>query len=286
MQPPALRQRFTKVQKILTLVVCLAPLWADPSAARISSPGFSVVSVNLASHSEVSTVEALFAANPSLQNADVYLLQEVYRSDSGIVMPAAFAERHGLHLIYAPAYRLKQGGEIGLAILSRYPIRESQIIPLPAFDLTFRSRQRIALEAIADAPSGPLTILNVHLDTRISFAQRKQQLEPLLERLSHDASRAVIGGDFNTNPFQWKFGLLPYPSTRTQASQISRLFAAKGFQSAFPLGKQTHDLPAFQLDWMFTKQWSPVETEVFPLRQSDHHALWAHLPIHAKIPSP
>lgn len=271
--------------KLLTLVVWLAPLWADPSAPPNPSLGLSVISVNLASHSEVSIVDALFAANPALSKADVYLLQEVFRSDSGIVMPAAFAERHGLHMLYAPAYRLKQGGEIGLAILSRYPIRQSQIIPLPAFNLTFRSRQRIALEAIADAPAGPLTLLNVHLDTRISFAQRKRQLEPLFARLASSSSHSVIGGDFNTNPFQWKLGFLPYPSTRTQAAQIARLFAGNGFQSAFPLGKQTHDLPTFQLDWMFTKEWNPLETKVFPLRQSDHHALWAHLPSPAKTAS-
>src|SRR5688572_25278517 len=79
-----------------------------------------------------------------LRNADVLFLQEVVREGEASVADAV-AVRLGRFVAFAsPEGRSTLGG---LAILSRYPLRDLRIHPLKPQNLVFRSRKRIALAA-------------------------------------------------------------------------------------------------------------------------------------------
>ena len=68
----------------------------------------------------------------------------------------------------------------GNAVLSRWPIRSSRVRPLAhnALALQF-DIQRGAIEAVIDAPGGPLRVYSVHL-SHVAAGQRLPQIEDLL----------------------------------------------------------------------------------------------------------
>ncbi len=74
----------------------------------------------------------------------------------GLDMDASFRDESG-----AFVNRRRQHGEM---ILSRYPIVSSRIFPLPKMgSITRHAIQAALLEAVVDAPTGPLRVYNVHL---------------------------------------------------------------------------------------------------------------------------
>lgn len=241
------------------------------------APSYSLVSWNLASQPGGENLARVLERHPELAQADVYFFQEVHRSADGLVATQNFAQRRGLHHHFVAAHPGDKGASIGLAIVSRFPLEQVESIPLEKFDLTFRSRTRVALAALASTPQGPLRLFNVHLDTRITAQQRLQQLEPVLERARASAGPVLIGGDLNTNPLYWQKGILPLPLWGGgQAARVFRQMEKEGFRSALPLGVQTHDLPGFQLDWVFSRQLEPTRSRIYSVRESDHHALHIH----------
>lgn len=93
----------------------------------------------------------------------------------------------------------------GNAILSRFPVIESQNLPLPpCFDHMNRPEKRQgnrhALIARLDCGSGKfVTVANVHLEVFGTARCRGAQMQFLLERLPDGP--AIVAGDFNTNTF-------------------------------------------------------------------------------------
>ena len=152
----------------------------------------NVVSLNMAKEVRLGPILADFERVPEVKNADIYLLQEVAQPGPGSV---SVAEQLGsalkLHVAFAPA---KAGvTDQGLAILSRYPIRNVTIRPLKACDLLFRSRSRIGLAATVDTPSGALRVYDVHLDTRVNPSERLAQLASVVEDSMRFSGPRLIG---------------------------------------------------------------------------------------------
>ena len=95
----------------------------------------------------------------------------------------------------------------GNAIASRYPVRQARVhaLPWPA-DADAPSLPRVAVEAVVDAPSGPLRIVTTHLEYW-SRTQRDRQVLALrdLHREAHGRARAGApprddGGPFHAYP--------------------------------------------------------------------------------------
>jgi endonuclease/exonuclease/phosphatase family metal-dependent hydrolase len=165
----------------------------------------------------------------------------------------------------------------GLAILSRYPLRDMEVVALPHINLNLRSRVRIALAATADTPSGPVRIINTHLDTRIELLPRIKQLEPALERANSQSYPVILGGDFNTNPCRWMWNMLPLPYAQNQANGLESYMRSQGYVSPVPATLATHDLFGMRLDWVFLKGFESAGYRIQPIRYSDHHAVQVNL---------
>jgi endonuclease/exonuclease/phosphatase family metal-dependent hydrolase len=251
------------------------PCEAGSLAARVEPrPTLRVVSYNVHYGRDVTGLAAAIAANAALAEADVLLFQEI-ESHPGDHRAEALARRLGLFFVYAPA-RPKKRGTHGLAILSRYPLSDFEVLALPHFDLGWGTHRRIALAATLDWNGTPVRVVNVHLDTRLTADQRARQMAPVLEHAA-PYPRAVIGGDFNT--ISCLSALLPgvpiaLPGT-SQGPALDRHLQAHGYLT--PFGRIGWTGPLRQrLDGVFVRG---LDVGTFDkedgVTASDHIPIWA-----------
>jgi len=252
-----------------------------PPVAR-SPERLRVVSFNVHYARDVGLLAQSLKSNPALRDADVFLLQEIESyAGEGSSRARKLAEALGLNYVYAPARSTRSGGTHGLAILSRYPLSEIEVVPLPHNDLGAKTRRRIALGATVEAAGRRLRLYNLHLDTRINIDARLAQLAPVLEaarRQPHET--VVIGGDFNTNPLRWAWGgRLPWFRSN-QAAEVDSFMDARGF--ATPLtasGSTTHrKLWKVRLDSIYIRGLEPKDFHIEEgVDVSDHFPVWLDL---------
>ncbi|AYD03057.1 endonuclease/exonuclease/phosphatase family protein [Neorhizobium sp. NCHU2750] len=158
-----------------------------------------------------------------IREADVIALQEITRGspdNGGIDLAGRFAELLPDHFsVFAAPCDVFLGGDItdgrrmerrfqfGNMILSRWPILSTRHFLLPrsrSFDKL--NLQRGAVEALIDAPSGPIRAYSVHLD-HVSPDERIAQILYLKERVLNFAAE----GGALTAPAASGFPQLPLP---------------------------------------------------------------------------
>lgn len=232
----------------------------------------SVVSINLAKKTDAELMVREIQAVEHARNADLYLFQEVVQPDGATSVAEEMARKLNMHVVFAPC--APGITNQGLAILSRYPLRDREVLPLKQFNLTMRSRTRIALAATMETPFGPVRVINTHLDSRINASQRVEQLTPVVEANRKFNGYRILGGDLNTNPFFWVSHVLPLRGKNGQGTAVRQLLASNGYTTPFTT-HSTHDFLGLQLDWVFFKDLATHGSGTEVLRFSDHHAIWA-----------
>lgn len=163
--------------------------------------------------------------HPFLSDHDLLLLTEV---DHGMArsgnkhVTRELAEAMGYHAVFAPshlnfdmgngpeAHRTQGQNEAALqghALLSKFSIRDIQLIPLPEpKDLMLGKDERQyghenALLATVETPLGDLHVVVNHLSARSSRKQRVEQTQCILNALKNRPGPALIGGDWNTHTY-------------------------------------------------------------------------------------
>ena len=153
-----------------------------------------------------------------MADVDVLCLQEVARNYPD--MPGSAGEdQFALLAGLLPGYTALEGiatdvrgaegkrRQFGNMILTRYPVIQvfAHLLPWPA-DAAVPSMQRIALEAVLDAPFGPVRVTTTHLEY-YSEMQRRQQVNRLRELHAEAAAHRgdlkqarKDGGPFETMP--------------------------------------------------------------------------------------
>jgi endonuclease/exonuclease/phosphatase family metal-dependent hydrolase len=241
---------------------------------------FTVASVNMAGEVRVGEILEAWKLADSVGHADILLLQEVRQSNgNGEAVTEALSRRLGLSVAYAPADLLENGHTQGLAILSRYPLKQVRVIPLEYFRLRFRSRCRIALIATVETAAGFVRLVNVHLDTRINSRDRIAQLGPVFEEVKGFDGPQIIGGDFNTMNVFWFRTMWPLPRLQQQSKAVRDAFALRGFHTpltATPATFRFLGLP-LRLDWLYVKNLEPLVWGVDRIRFSDHRGVWVQM---------
>ena len=132
--------------------------------------------------------------------ADLVALQEVDRGagrsqeqDQSLKL----SELTGLNHAFGKAIDF-DGGQYGVAVLSRYPIASSKTLPLPS---SKDREQRVALEVRVPVPEfSPLIFVCTHLDHHSDEKDRMAQATKLLDLFSHGPSAAILAGDLNATP--------------------------------------------------------------------------------------
>jgi endonuclease/exonuclease/phosphatase family metal-dependent hydrolase len=141
---------------------------------------------------------------------DVALLQEVdvrTRRSAGVDQPATLARLTGFHAAFAKSLDY-DGGEYGIAILSRWPISRDTVVRLPVEPPQERSggsyEPRSAQRVVIASPLGPLQVINTHLDASGDDHWRKQEIRTVLgiaaSARAGAAPLVLVGGDFNSTP--------------------------------------------------------------------------------------
>lgn len=130
--------------------------------------------------------------------ADIVLLQEVDRNTArsgNVDQLAELTRRTGMHGVFGKSLDY-QGGEYGIAILSRWPIVAHEVVPLRVEPPQVRAGGSIEPRIALIVTTHGLRIANTHLDASREDRYRMQEVPQLLS-----AARGLItGGDFNSTP--------------------------------------------------------------------------------------
>lgn len=142
-------------------------------------------------------------------DADIVLLQEVDRGterSGGEDHLAELARLTGMHSAFAKSLDY-QGGDYGIAVLSRFPLDSARVVPLPVQPPQERSGRlhepRVGLHVIARTPHGALHVVNTHIDPGAAPVYRHQEVIGLLAHIAQAVpadARLVFGGDLNARP--------------------------------------------------------------------------------------
>jgi endonuclease/exonuclease/phosphatase family metal-dependent hydrolase len=279
-------------RSLLVALLLMAPLFTasisgrqdrtvGPGATTSQAAGrnsFLITSINM--HGELNTERVLpeFARYERLRNTDIFLLQEVQGDPAKCrKLLDGLARALSLPFIHMPDQSQSTGSGDGLAVLSRFRLKETVVIPLKRFNLGFHSRHRIALAQTAETPFGDIRLLNLHLDSRINPDQRLDQLSPVLASADPETRPVIIGGDFNTGDYHWVCHVLPIPEKRNQRDPLLRRMAESGFQTPFESTGPTHTWFGLQLDWLFFRRLRPLAAGTQEVGFSDHYAIWAQI---------
>ena len=127
------------------------------------------------------------------RDPDIVALQEVdsRRFAKGVDSPFAVLQQAlGTHGIGAKSI-VTADGEYGQALISRWPLRATEIR-----DISYREREpRRAIRADIETPFGPLRVIATHLG--LSIRERRDQARILLELIGRAPNATVVLGDFN-----------------------------------------------------------------------------------------
>ena len=222
-------------------------------------------------------------SEPKLREADIILLEEVHRIEP-VTTPCSAACMLGKHLgyytLYAPGHMQGDGSD-GVAILSRAPILSSEVIELPDIKTHVNDGRRIALAATVLIDGTPVTVYAVHLTNRLTVAERKEQMVPVLEHAARQKTPVLIGGDFNTSPFTWIGGVIPVP-IGTQDDHLESLVRRYGLDTPVADIPATSRFLAMKLDAIYTRGFTTRHFATSDARSvSDHLALWAEVSLPA-----
>jgi endonuclease/exonuclease/phosphatase family metal-dependent hydrolase len=165
-----------------------------------------------------------FQNHPKLKQRDLLLLTELdygmARSGNRFVAKE-IADALQLNYAFAPVYiALQKGSGVeefaegentnsihGLAMLSRFPMRNVHTVPLPnGKDKMWGKEKRLghlrALIADIEHPTGEFRAVTIHLDAHCSRAHRHKQMKIILDHLETlEPLPTLIGGDWNTTTF-------------------------------------------------------------------------------------
>jgi len=195
--------------------------------------------------------------------ADVIALQEVMRPHHGNDPLEALAEALGMHVTFA-ATRVHKRGELGNAILSRWPIGGVSML-----DLSYsRLEKRVAVAAQIPFNRGVLEVVATHL--AIADRTRHKQVRALLGHPQLGRGPTVLLGDMNA----WR----RCPATRALDAEPWMTEGIE-FPMSFPSAR-----PVLALDRIYTSGVDLVDISAYDSRAAQRAS--DHLPVVARIRLP
>ncbi|HET8668409.1 MAG TPA: endonuclease/exonuclease/phosphatase family protein [Terriglobales bacterium] len=134
----------------------------------------------------------------SESGADLVALQEIdvrtLRSGKELDQAAELAKLTGMNFYFAKSLDF-EGGDYGLAILSRFPISQGEALPLP---LEGGEHRALGVVTIEPAPGKKILFADTHLDLRAS--NRVLQVKFIKDYFAKQDLPVILCGDFNSTP--------------------------------------------------------------------------------------
>jgi endonuclease/exonuclease/phosphatase family metal-dependent hydrolase len=195
--------------------------------------------------------------------ADVIALQEVMRPHRGDDPLEILAERLGLHVTFA-ATRVHKRGELGNAILSRWPLGGVSMLDLSCS----RLEKRVAVSAQIPFDGGVLEVVATHL--ALADRTRHKQVRALLGHPRLGSGPIILLGDMNA----WR----RCPATRALDERLAESHGVE-YPLSFPAAR-----PVLALDRIYTNGVRLIEISAHDTLASQRAS--DHLPVVARIRLP
>ncbi|QDK78734.1 endonuclease [Spirosoma sp. KCTC 42546] len=150
------------------------------------------------------------------EKPDFVALQEVdvntERSGKGLHQAKELARLTGMHYFFSKAID-HQGGDYGVAVLSRFPILDSTRLILPIDPAIGGETRTIAAITVEVSNGKKIIFASTHLD--LKEPNRLTQSELIIKLFKESGLPVILGGDFNAQPDSKVIGLLDQNFTRS-----------------------------------------------------------------------
>jgi len=269
------RMIITVIAVVLILLTVLILFWrrhyvnyTDPNGELIQGKfanstnafdgTFRVVTWNLHFGEKLDEAIKTLEITRELHDADLLLLQEI--DEDGVVNIAR--SLHYNYIYYPTVFSRQRGKEYGLAILSKWPLKDSGKILLPNW-LPGWVENRYAIKVVASVHSMDITVYNTHLDV----AWMRHQGKFLCTELPQPVDPTILGGDFNT----WQPSSIAALESYMHNIGMERLTQGTGYTF------ETNVLQ-FTLDHIFSNEGLDYTAGVYRQTDaSDHYPVWAEI---------
>ena len=241
------------------------PYYSGNYAAERSKPvkALTVVSYNIWFAENIDQALSEIKEIESQRELDIILLQEMDE-----VGTEQIARELQLNYVYFPAaIEPTYGKNFGNAILSRWPIVDSQKLILPHKSLSNRMN-RIATRATVRVHGNNILVYSIHTESIFTFPRfREDQYSAVLDDIGPETEFVIVGGDFNS-------------FTEADVEEIEEDYRQAGFirvseGSGYTLAKYGIEVSS---DHIFAKGFVVEETgKIAEATASDHLPIWVTL---------
>jgi endonuclease/exonuclease/phosphatase family metal-dependent hydrolase len=261
----------------IIVLMAVAVCSACSSPTRTTAP-IRVMTYNIHAGKDsklVNNIERVAAVIDSA-DADIVFLQEVDRRTTRAEGADHFLQLTQLtrmHGVYGKSLDF-QGGEYGIAILSRWPLDSIAAVQLQVDPPQERSRAyepRIALHVRVQTPAGPVDAINTHLDASGSGTYRRQELIAVLAHMKHQTTPGaplLFGGDLNARPVTDDIAAVSFVLTDAFGT------CGTGSGDSFPA-----HAPDRRIDYIFLQGARCTAARVLETQASDHRPMLAIIEI-------
>jgi endonuclease/exonuclease/phosphatase family metal-dependent hydrolase len=188
------RQRAAASKHLLSPHLCMLRAPSVPASTSAMGRSLTVATYNVhrwTGHNGRSRSDPARACYViSELQADVIALQEVLRPHDGDDPLVMLSEALGLHVTFA-ATRVHRRGELGNAILARWPIASVAMLDLSCS----RFERRVAVSVQFHGSSGSVDVVSTHL--ALADRTRHRQVRSLLDHPQLQTGPTVLLGDLN-----------------------------------------------------------------------------------------
>lgn len=197
---------------------------------------------------------------------DILGLNEVHRGTAhsgGLSQADVIADALGMKYRFFARAIYHDGGEYGIALLSRIPFLKARVVPIPDADVP-GLEPRVCIDAVADTPTGKLRVIISHYG--LSREEEKNAVDTTL-KLAGDDMPAVFMGDLNATPDSEELAPLFKRFADTAADEQAEKMLT------FP-----SDTPNRRIDYIFADRGiRTIRTGVIDSKASDHRPVFACL---------
>jgi endonuclease/exonuclease/phosphatase family metal-dependent hydrolase len=261
-----------RITSLVAAILSLGALGCASTGWRSTTDEIRVLVYNIHAGKDAKGVDNLSRVSDIVRssNADIVLLQEVDRGTtrSGQAdQPRILSGLTGFKAAFGKTLDY-QGGEYGIAVLSRWPISFDTLIGLPVIPPQLRSgvshEPRGALRAVIESPAGRLELLNTHIDASREDTYRIQEMAKLLQLAYPIAERGgapILGGDLNAEPGSAVIDMLRGSRLRDAWPECG-----EGNGLSYPAS-----VPVKRIDYLLlSAEWRCVSGKVLETEASDH----------------